>query len=266
MNKKNKNIVDVEFKNINKNYYLCRNDLERLLLIIAPWVKREVKRALIDISFTINRGEKVAIIGKNGAGKSTIVKILSKAAIASSGKMKVNRRITAILDVASGMEGDFSGLENIYIRGAILGYSKKEITAKVDEIVKFAELEQYIKQETKRYSAGMVAKLSASIALHLTPEIMIIDEALSVGDIQFNTRFKNKINELAKNNDTTLILISHNEETIFDLCNRVILIHDNVINFDGDTKIGIAKYHKILGVKSHADKKVSKPKKTKKTN
>ncbi|MGL4948293.1 MAG: ABC transporter ATP-binding protein [Mycoplasma sp.] len=255
--------IDIEFKNINKNYYLCKNDWERLKLIIAPWAKKEIKYALKDINFTIHKGEKLAIVGKNGAGKSTIVKILAKAAVASSGKVITNRRITAVLDVGSGLEHDFSGLENIYIRGAILGYSKKEIAKSVDEIVKFAELEQYINQELKRYSAGMVAKLSTSIALHLSPEIIIIDEALSVGDIEFNIKFKNKINELAKRSDTTLIIISHNEETIHDLCERIILIHDNKVHFDGDVEKGIKEYHKILGVTTYAEQQVSKSKEKK---
>ncbi|MGL4952146.1 MAG: ABC transporter ATP-binding protein [Mycoplasma sp.] len=260
---KKNNEIDIQVTNLTKNYYLCRNDWERLLLIIAPWVKRETKHALSNIDLTIHRGEKVAIIGKNGAGKSTFVKILSKAVIPSSGKIKVNRRITAILDVGSGLEGNFSGRENIYIRGAILGYSKKEIKESVDKIIEFANLEQYIDQELKRYSAGMNAKLAASIALHLSPEILIIDEALSVGDIEFNTKFKNRINELAKQKDTTLIIISHNEETIHDLCDRTVLIHDNIIQFDGKTEDGIKRYHEILGVVTHDQRKTPKSKKKK---
>lgn len=258
MNKKNN--ADIVFNNVSKTYYLCANDMQRLLLIVAPWIKRNTKQAIKNISFSINKGEKVAFVGVNGAGKSTILKIISGAAIHSSGKFKIKRRISCVLDVGSGLEPDFSGIENIYIRGALLGYSRKEINDHINEIVEFCGIAEYIGQELKRYSAGMIAKLSVSIALHLKPEILLIDEALSVGDIAFNNKFKKKVIELSHKNDLTLLLISHNEETILDLCNRIILIHDSVIVYDGPTKIGLEKYHQILGVETHDKKRTSKHK------
>lgn len=258
MNKKNN--ADIVFNNVSKTYFLCANDLQRLLLIIAPWIKRNTKQAITNISFTINRGEKVAFVGINGAGKSTILKIISGATIHSSGKFKIKRRVSCILDVGSGLEPDFSGIENIYIRGALLGYSRKEIKTHVEEIVEFCGIDEYIGQELKRYSAGMIAKLSVSIALHLKPEILVVDEALSVGDIGFNNMFKNKVIELSRKSDLTLLLISHNEETILDLCTRIILIHDSIVMYDGPTKAGLQKYHEILGVKTHVEKTISKHK------
>lgn len=258
MNKKNS--VDIVFNNVSKTYYLCANDLQRLLLIIAPWIKRNTKQAINSISFTINRGEKVAFVGINGAGKSTILKIISGATINSSGKFKIKRRVSCVLDVGSGLEPDFSGIENIYIRGALLGYSRKEIKTHIEEIVEFCGISEYIGQELKRYSAGMIAKLSVSIALHLKPEILVVDEALSVGDISFNNKFKNKVIDLSRKSDLTLLLISHNEETILDLCTRIILIHDSIVMYDGPTKAGLEKYHQILGVTTHAEKRIPKHK------
>lgn len=263
MKSTNKNqLVDIELKKVTKKYFMCKNDMERLLLIIAPWKKHQVKTAINDLNLKIYKGEKIAIIGKNGAGKSTIVKMISSAVIPSSGKVILHRRVSCILDVGSGLEPDFTGRENIFIRGAILGYTRKQIQVHVDEIIDFCDIKEYIDLELKRYSAGMTAKLSVSIALHLDPEILIVDEALSVGDISFNNKFKQKINELSKKSDITLILISHNEETIFDLCKRGIIIHDNVVKFDGKVDEAMSAYHKILGVQSYAEKEISKHKET----
>lgn len=263
MKMKNNNLlVDIELKKVTKKYFMCKNDLERLLLIVAPWIKRQIKIAVEDLNLKIYKGEKIAIIGKNGAGKSTIVKMISNAVIPTSGKVISYRRVSCILDVGSGLEPDFTGRENIFIRGAILGYTRKQIQTHVDEIIEFCDIKDYIDLELKRYSAGMTAKLSVSIALHLDPEILIVDEALSVGDISFNNKFKKKINDLSKKSDITLLLISHNEETIFDLCKRGIVIHDNAIKFDGGVNEAMSVYHKIIGVQSHAEKEISKHKET----
>lgn len=241
--------LDIVFKNVTKKYYLCANDLQRLLLVIAPWVKRRTLVSLDNINLEIRQGEKIALIGKNGAGKSTILKILTNAAVPTKGTVTVNRRMSMILNIGIGFEPDFIGMENVYIRGAILGYSRSEIKKHIDEIVSFSGIGEYINQELKRFSAGMVSKLDVSIILHLNPEILIIDEALAVGDIEFNNRVKNKINELSKKENLTLLLVSHNESTIKDLCDRAIIIHENKIYYDGDPDQALKTYHTLIGVK-----------------
>ncbi len=241
---KNKKI-DIEFNNISKNYFLCKNDWERFQTLFFPFTrKKRTNTILKDISFRIHQGEKIALIGSNGAGKSTILKIICGIVKPTSGKKIVNRRISSLLNIGVGLENDFLGRENIFILGTLLGYSKKEIEKKIDKIIEFSELKEYIDLELKRYSAGMISRLGMAIIISLEPEILIVDEALSVGDKWFNEKVKKEINELSKNNNTTLIIVSHNEETLLDLCNRGIYVKDGNIVYDGDVKKCINMYHK----------------------
>lgn len=243
---KNKDI-DIQFENVCKNYFLCKNDWERLKVLIFPFSReKKLKKTLDNISFTIYKGEKVAIFGKNGAGKSTVLKIISNIVKPSSGKFKVYRKVSSLLDVGIGMEPEFTGRENIYIRGSLLGYSKKEINLAIDKIIDFSEMSEYIDLEMKRYSSGMISKLGFSINLFLNPEILIVDEALSVGDVNFNNKAKQEIIRLSKEKDLTLLIVSHNEDTIKDLCTRGICIENHRITFDGDFNECLKYYTKSI--------------------
>lgn len=226
--------VDIEFKNVSKNFYLCKNDTQRLTTLMFPFIRKKRTRLTLDkMNFTIHQGEKVAFVGRNGAGKSTTLKIISGIIKPSSGKILVKRKISSLLDVGAGFEPDFTGRENIYIRGTLLGYSKKEIDAVLDKIVEFSGVGDYLDMEMKRYSSGMSAKLGFSINLFLHPEILIVDEALSVGDVKFNEKAKKEIFRLSKKENLTLIIVSHNEQTLKGLCDRGIYIKDHKIAFDG---------------------------------
>ncbi len=238
--------IDIEFINVSKNYFLCKNDLQRLQVLLLPFKRKKMtKLALENISFTIKKGEKVAIVGKNGAGKSTLLKIISNIVIPSSGQVIVNRRVSSLLEVGVGLEKEFTGRENVYIRGAILGYSKKEISEVIDKIIEFSDMKEYIDLEMKRYSSGMIAKLGFSINLFLNPEILIIDEALSVGDTEFTNKVKKEIEKLSKNSELTLLIVSHNEDTLKGMCNRAILISDHKLAYDGNLKDCLKLHNKL---------------------
>ncbi len=234
MTGKSNNKIDIEFKNVTKNYFMCKNDIQRLGVFLFPSLrKKRVKKTIDNVSFKIHQGEKVALVGKNGAGKSTILKMISNIVKPSSGEITVNRRVSTLLDVGAGFEPEFTGRDNVYIRGTLLGYSKKQIDEVFNQILEFSEVGDFIDMEMRRYSAGMLSKLGFSINMFLHPEILIVDEALSVGDAKFNAKAKKEISKLSKKENLTLIIVSHNEETLHGLCNRGILVQNNHIEFDG---------------------------------
>ncbi len=231
------NKIDIEFDKVCKNYFLCKNDWERLKTLLFSWErKKRIRHTLDNISFKIHQGEKVAIVGKNGAGKSTILKVMAGITIPSSGKVLIKRKLSTLLNVGAGFEPEFTGRENVYIRGTLLGFSKKEIDKALDDIVEFSEVGEYFDMEMKRFSSGMSSKLGFAINLFLNPEILLVDEALSVGDAKFNAKAKKAINDLSKKENLTLIMVSHNEETLKGLCDRGIYIKDHKVAFDGPIK------------------------------
>lgn len=242
--KEKKHDLDIEFKNINKTYYLCNNDFQRLLLLLIPSKRKsKAKVVLNNISFKIYKGDRVALIGHNGAGKSTIMQLMVGGTIPNSGQITVNRKISSLLDVLGGIEDKFTGKDNIYIRGSILGYTKKQIDQVYDKIVEFSELGPYINQELLRYSYGMKCKLGFSINIFLHPQILLVDEALSVGDEAFNKKAQLALEKLSKKEDTTIIIISHNNQTIKKLCNRGIYLKDGKIVCDDKLDVVLKKYH-----------------------
>lgn len=201
--------------------------------------------ALNDVSFNVEKGEVLGIIGKNGAGKSTLLKILSRVTAPTSGKIKVKGRIASLLEVGTGFHPELTGRENIYLNGAILGMSRKEIDSKFDEIVNFAEIEKFIDTPVKRYSSGMYVRLAFAVAAHLEPEILLVDEVLAVGDADFQKKCLGKMGEVAKEGRTVLF-VSHNMAAIRNLCNRAILIQRGQIGCDGDVADTIASYHHFI--------------------
>ncbi|HJP91480.1 MAG TPA: ATP-binding cassette domain-containing protein [Pyrinomonadaceae bacterium] len=212
--------------------------MQKLLLLRN---RKEDFWALRDISFNVQRGEALGIIGHNGAGKSTILKLLSRITTPSAGEIMINGRLSALIEVGSGFHPELTGRENIYLNGSILGMLRREITKKLDSIVEFAELRQFIDTPVKRYSSGMYVRLGFSIAAHLDPDILLLDEVLAVGDAAFQRKCIQRIMELNKSG-TTVVFISHDLQAVQRLCGRVILLKKGHIEADGDPTETIALY------------------------
>lgn len=189
--------------------------------------------ALNDVNFEINKGDKVGIIGRNGAGKSTLLKVLSRITEPTTGKIHINGRIASLLEVGTGFHPELTGRENIYLNGAILGMSRQEIKTKFDEIVAFAEVEKFLDTPVKRYSSGMYVRLAFAVAAHLEPEILIVDEVLAVGDVEFQKKCLGKMSEVSKEG-RTIIFVSHNMNAIEQLCNKAIFLEKGSIAYERD--------------------------------
>ncbi len=198
--------------------------------------------ALKDINFEVKKGEVLGIIGKNGAGKSTLLKILSKVTGPTAGSIKSKGRIASLLEVGTGFHPEMTGKENIFLNGAILGMTKKEISDKLDEIVSFSGCERYIDTPVKRYSSGMKVRLAFAVAAHLEPDILIVDEVLAVGDAEFQKKAIGKMQDISGVNGRTVMFVSHDMNSISILTNNVVLLKDGKVNFIGPTDLGIKKY------------------------
>lgn len=200
--------------------------------------------ALNDVSFEIKKGEAVGIIGHNGAGKSTLLKLITRVTAPSAGFIGLNGRVASMLEVGTGFHPELTGRENIYMNGAILGMSRKEIDGKIEKIIDFSEVRQFIDTPVKRYSSGMYVKLAFSVAAHLDSEIVIMDEVLAVGDMAFQKKCITKMREAAETEGRTVLYVSHNMNTIRQLCDRVIVLEKGRIIFDGGVEEGIGVYMK----------------------
>ena len=198
--------------------------------------------ALDSLNIEVDRGERVGIIGANGAGKSTFLKLLSRVTSPTDGEIMFRGRIASMLEVGTGFHAELTGRENIYLNGAILGMNKDEITEKIDKIIEFSECERFIDTPVKRYSSGMFVKLAFAVAAHLDAEILIMDEVLAVGDMQFQKKCISKMRELALNENRTILYVSHNMNTIRELCNRCIVLDHGKKIFDGDVENAIKIY------------------------
>ena len=200
--------------------------------------------ALQDIDFEVNQGEVLGIIGKNGAGKSTLLKILSRVTSPTTGVIKTKGRIASLLEVGTGFHPELTGRENIYLNGAILGMTKLEIVSKIDEIVEFSGCELYIDTPVKRYSSGMTVRLAFAVAAHLEPDILIIDEVLAVGDAEFQKKAIGKMQDISKGEGRTVLFVSHDMNAISLLTERLIVLKNGKVQFDGSTDLGIKEYLK----------------------
>ncbi len=198
--------------------------------------------ALKDVNFTVEQGEALGIIGRNGAGKSTLLKILCRVTAPTNGRVRVKGRIASLLEVGTGFHPDLTGRENIYLNGAILGMSRKEVHRKLDEIVAFAEIEQFIDTPVKRYSSGMYVRLAFAVAAHLDPEILVVDEVLAVGDAEFQKKCLGQDERCGVKGGRTVLFVSHNMNAIKQLCSRTILLNSGQIEFTGNTNSVIDKY------------------------
>ena len=231
----------INLKNVGMRFNLGvekDNSLKMVFIRLFDRSKRQKKSefwALRHISFHVDKGDVVGLIGSNGAGKSTLLKVVSGVMKPTEGTVEVNGAISPMIELGAGFDGELTARENIYLNGAILGYSKEFIDAKFDEIVEFSELKDFLDVPVKNFSSGMVAKLAFSISTVVDPEILIVDEILSVGDIKFQEKSKNKMMSMI-NGGTTVLYVSHSIGSIEELCNKVIWLDHGEIVMMGDTK------------------------------
>jgi len=204
--------------------------------------KSEYVWSLRNVNFEIQRGDVIGIIGRNGAGKSTLLKILSRITAPTEGEIKINGKIASLLEVGTGFHPELTGRENIYLNGSILGMTKGEINRKIDAIIDFAEIQRYVDTPVKRYSSGMYVRLAFSIAAHLEPDILIVDEVLAVGDTSFQRKCINKMSEISKKDGRTILFVSHQMATIQSLCSKTILLENGSVKFHGNVEDGIELY------------------------
>jgi lipopolysaccharide transport system ATP-binding protein len=213
--------------------------------------------ALNGIDLTVHKGEAIGIIGRNGAGKSTLLKILSRVTAPTYGEIDIYGRITSMLEVGTGFHPEMTGRENVYLNGAILGMTREEIDAKMDEIIEFSEVSDFIDTPVKRYSSGMFVKLAFSVAAHLDSEIMIMDEVLAVGDINFQQKCLRKMREVAAKEGKTVFYVSHNMSTVKTLCNRCIVMDKGKVIYDGEVNEAIRIYSSQSNVEQKNEYDVS---------
>ncbi len=198
--------------------------------------------ALRDVDFKVAEGDVLGIIGGNGAGKSTLLKILSRVTTPTTGNIKARGRIASLLEVGTGFHGEMTGRENIFMNGAVLGMTKREIASKLDEIVDFSGVERYLDTPVKRYSSGMIVRLGFAVAAHLEPEILVVDEVLAVGDAMFQKKAIGKMEEVSKGQGRTILFVSHNMSSVQRLCNRGVLLENGAVSYSGNITDTISKY------------------------
>jgi lipopolysaccharide transport system ATP-binding protein len=241
-------MIRVEFQNVTKYYTLLNTGgLKNFILHFFKHIKniRQNKfLALDNISFKIYDKEVVGIIGKNGAGKSTTLGLIAGVLKPTYGKVVVNGKIAPLLELGAGFHPDLTGRENIILNGILLGMTKKEILSKLDSIIEFSELKEFIDQPIRIYSSGMMSRLGFSVAVHVDPEILLIDEVLSVGDYKFQEKSKNKIYEFKKKGKT-IIFVSHDIGMVKELCNKVIVINKHKVIYSGKVEEGVKIYEKL---------------------
>ncbi len=238
--------ISIRVQNLSKAYYIYKSSTDRLKDVLhISSVDKEKFSALENISFDIYKGETVGIVGTNGSGKSTLLKIIADVVQASSGEISVNGKISAILELGTGFNNELSGFENIYQNGLILGYDKEAIDKKVNDIVAFSELGEFIHRPVKTYSSGMYARLAFSVSINVEPEILIIDEALSVGDAKFQQKCFKRIKELS-NSGVTILFVSHSLDSVVQLCDRGVLLDKGKLIMLGETKEVVKEYNKRL--------------------
>jgi len=231
--------TEVEFLNVTKRFYLKEGrtlrEFANAILAGKPW--GDEFQALHDVSFTIDRSETVGIIGRNGSGKSTTLKLIAGVTAPSSGRVHVRGRVSPLIELGAGFHPDLTGRENVHLNGSILGMSDREINEQFDAIVDFAELREFIDMPVKRYSSGMYVRLGFAVAVHSNPEILLIDEVLSVGDSFFQEKCIEKMHEFQRNG-TTIVVVSHSTELVSTFCERAIWIdHGEVLADDRSDEV-----------------------------
>lgn len=232
-------------EHVSKIYKLYERPSDRLKETLGMKVPVKEHYALRDVSFQIQRGETVGIIGTNGSGKSTVLKIITGVVSPTEGETRVNGRISALLELGAGFNMEYTGLENVYLNGTMMGFSKEEIDGRLEEILKFADIGEFINQPCKTYSSGMFVRLAFAVAINIEPEILIVDEALSVGDVFFQAKCYRKFEEFKKQGKT-IVFVSHDLGSISRYCDRVILLNKGIVVEEGSPKAMVDLYKKIL--------------------
>lgn len=222
--------IAIKVENLTKAYKLYNSPMDRLKEALSPFRRKfhHDFRALNEVSFEVGKGQTVGILGKNGAGKSTLLKILTGVLTPSSGNVSVNGKVSALLELGAGFNAELSGIENIYFNGLLMGYSREEMDRRLDDILSFADIGEFVLQPVKTYSSGMFVRLAFSVAINVTPEILIIDEALSVGDMFFQAKCMAKMKKMI-DAGVTVLLVTHDTGSIKSLCHKAILLQDGAL-------------------------------------
>lgn len=226
-----------------KIYMDKANTLKEKILFLSRG-KKEYRQVLKNINLTIRNGESVALIGTNGSGKSTLLKLMTKIYYPTKGSVITHGKLTSLLELGAGFHPDFSGRENIYFNASIFGLSKKEIDARLKDIIDFSELGEFIDNPVRTYSSGMYMRLAFSIAINVDADILLVDEILAVGDQHFQDKCHEKLLDLKRQNKT-IVIVSHSLDSVKDLCDRAVWIYDGEIKMDGDSKKVIDEYLKV---------------------
>ncbi len=250
----------VIFKNVTKTYKLYKNDKARFKGLFSKSVPFKINNAVNNMSFEIEKGESVALFGRNGAGKSTILKMITGVAFPTEGEIIVNGQVSALLELSAGFDTESTGRENIYLKCSLMGLADAEIGKIEADIVEFADIGDYMDQPLRSYSSGMKARLGFAINANVHPDILIIDEALSVGDKVFRAKCRDKVAEIMENDEVTLLFVTHSQMTAKDFCKRGIVLEKGKMLFDGDIDDAIA-YYDAMDIKPKKKKPIFTPSK-----
>ena len=242
------NKLAIEVKNMNKDFIIYGDKANTLKEKIVRLTRnnKEIRNVLKDINIKIEKGETVALIGVNGSGKSTLLKLITKIIYPTKGNIKVHGKISSLLELGAGFHPDFSGRENIYFNASIFGLTKQEIDNRLDKIIEFSELGEFIDTPVRTYSSGMYMRLAFSVAINVDADIILIDEILAVGDQKFQEKCMSKMLELKKQGKT-MVFVSHSKDAVEFLCDRAIWLNNGTIQMDGKTKDVMKEYMKVCG-------------------
>ncbi|MDD7020159.1 ABC transporter ATP-binding protein [Hornefia butyriciproducens] len=236
----------ISFRHVTKTYKLYKDDKQRFRAIFFKNVKCKQRKAINDVSFDVMPREAVALFGRNGAGKSTLLKMITQVTYPSSGEVEVNGRVSALLELTAGFDPEFTGRENIYFRGNLLGLKEEDVRELEPQIIEFAELGDYMDQPVRTYSSGMKARLGFAINVSIHPEILIVDEALSVGDKSFRKKCKEKIRELVEDENVTFLFVTHSTAVAEEFCTRGLVMKKGKLIFDGEISEAAAFYDEMI--------------------
>ena len=242
MSDKQERKVVIRFDHVTKEYKLYKNDKARFKAIFSKRVKYKLKRAVNDLSFEVRKGEGIALIGKNGAGKSTILKMITGVSYPTSGEIYVDGKISALLELSSGFDLEASGIENARFKCSLMGMTNEEIEEVLPDIIEFADLGEYLEQPLRAYSSGMKARLGFAISVNSKPDILIVDEALSVGDKEFRKKCVKKVRGIMADKDVTLLFVTHGLSTAKQFCQRGIVLEKGTKLYEGDIDDAIEFY------------------------
>lgn len=238
----NENKVVIKFNKVTKVYKLFKSDRARFKALFSKKVKYKENRAVKNLSFEVKQGESLALFGRNGAGKSTILKMITGVCFPTEGEVEVEGKVSALLELAAGFDVESTGRENIAFKCSLMGLTEEEIAEVEPDIIAFADVGDYIDQPLRSYSSGMKARLGFAISVNARPDILIVDEALSVGDKDFRKKCKDKVAEIMADEDVTLLFVTHSLQTAKDFCKRGIVLEKGKMLFDGDIDDAIEFY------------------------